>query len=96
MFVPAVVAGDVDGDGLKDLLIQSGGDELKVFPGTGNDGLFKKWVVSVEMALPLFNGKLEVLDIDTDGDDDLLVQFPGDAEAGSSPKVVAVTFDGEF
>ena len=96
VFVPAVVAGDVDGDGLKDLLIQSGGDELKVFPGTGNDGLFKKSAVSIEMALPLVNGKLDVLDIDTDGDDDLLVQFPGDAEAGSSPKVVAVTFDGEF
>ncbi len=96
VFVPAVLAGDVDGDGLKDLLVQNGDDELKIFAGTGGDSLFKKSAVDVEIALPLSSGKIDVLDIDTDGDDDLLVQFAGDKESGSPPKVVAVTFDGEF
>ena len=96
VFVPAVVAGDVDGDGLKDLLVQNGDDELKIFPGTGTEALFKKSPVNLDIALPLSSGKINALDIDADGDDDLLVQFPGDAETGSSPRVVAVMFDAEF
>jgi len=80
VFVPAVVAGDVDGDGLKDLLVQN----------------VKKSPVNLDIALPLSSGKINALDIDADGDDDLLVQFPGDAETGSSPRVVAVMFDAEF
>jgi len=96
VFVPAVLAGDVDGDGLKDLLVQNGDDELKVFAGTGGNGLFEKSALSIEIALPLASSKIDVLDIDVDGDDDLLVQFAADAATGTPPKVVAVTFDGEF
>jgi len=96
VFVPAVVAGDVDGDGLKDLLVQNGDDELKIFAGTGTQALFKKSPVSLDITLPLSSGKIDALDLDADGDDDLLVQFPADAEVGGSPRVAAVLFEGDL
>jgi len=96
VFVPAVLAGDVNGDGFKDLLVQNGSDELRVYAGIGSHALFEKSAINLQMALPLSSGKIEVLDIDNDGDDDLLAQFPANAEADTPPKVVALVFEGEL
>lgn len=93
IFIPAVLAGDVDGDGLKDLLVQQGDDALKVFAGTGTDTLFATKPVTVDLALPTSGGEMEVMDVDADGDDDLLVYVPADKDEDRVAQVAVVRFE---
>ena len=92
IFVPAVLAGDVDGDGLKDLLVQDGDDKLKVFIGQTGKRPFARSPLLIDMELPEGAGSVRVVNLDGDAIDDLLLVFDADKSAKQQPRVHAVRF----
>jgi len=92
IFVPAVLAGDVDGDGLKDLLVQDGNDTLKVFRGQTGKRPFARSPLLVDMELPEGAGSVRVVNLDGDAVDDLLVLFDADKAEKRQPRIHAVRF----
>lgn len=92
IFVPAVLAGDVDGDGLKDLLVQDGDDSLKVFLGQPGKRMFARQPETLDVELPLGNGDVQVVNLDGDADDDLLLVFDADKSEKRQPRIHALRF----
>lgn len=93
IFVPAVLAGDIDGDGLKDLLVQDGDDTLKVFKGQTGKKPFARSPLSLDIELPVGEGRVRVVNLDGDSDDDLLVLFAANKSQKHPPRVHAVRFE---
>lgn len=73
--VPAVEVADFDGDGLKDLMMQTRPDRLTFSRGVANDSLFSDDSTRVEVDLPR-NGELVVSeDVNDDGRADLIMRY---------------------
>ena len=67
-----VSAGDLTGDGMRDLVIQAGPTRVEVYPGTGDAGLFAKR--SIEVAVDLSDqGSVRLADLNGDGRDDMFM-----------------------
>lgn len=89
IFVPAILAADVDGDGRKDLLVQGGEDEMRIFAGVPGEQLFAAKGDRVRMPLPRDREAFSVFDLNADGRDDLVMVM---GERAEGKRVVTVTF----
>jgi len=73
--VPTVAVADFDGDGLKDLMMQTKPDRLSLSRGVADENLFAKKSTRIEVDLPR-NGELVASeDIDDDGRSDLVMRY---------------------
>ena len=70
-----VKLGDLDGDGLKDLILSDGDDELKIYLGDTSKRLFKKRAQDYDTQLPQDGNLVYINDLSHDGKDDLLIKF---------------------
>ena len=72
---PVVKLGDINGDGLEDLLLSAGGNKLRIYFGKTDNKLFFKRSISYKTRLPSDGDLVGVNDLNYDGKDDLLVSF---------------------
>lgn len=74
---PAVLLGDVDGNGLKDLLVGDRWDRLSVFLASSSPDPFQAPPVKIPVAMPAA-GDLHVrlADLDRDGREDVIIHHP--------------------
>ena len=73
--IPAVAVADFDGDGLKDLLMQTGTDELSLSQGVADDNLFTDESSRIDVDLPRNGDLVASEDIDDDGRADLVMRY---------------------
>jgi len=78
---PSVLLGDLNGDGLTDLLVQDGEDELRVYLGERGQGLFEKRAHRLELSMPREEFAW-MADVDGNGTQDLVLheRLPGRSE----------------
>ncbi len=79
-FYPAVLIGDVNGDGRSDLLMGKNRDELRVFLGVPGPDLFARRPQKVQVAMPSDEEYTWLVDLDQDGKQDVLVHHPSTTE----------------
>ena len=79
MHFPSLLFGDVNGDGLPDLLVQHGQKELHVFNGIPGPNLFAKKPQKVEVTMP-HEEYTRLADLNKDGVQDLLMHHPSTTE----------------
>lgn len=70
--------GDVNADGITDLLVPVGGTRIEVYAGTGDAKLFanKPSTIAVDFPDTTTPGGLVVADLNDDARDDLVIRFP--------------------
>lgn len=73
--VPAILAADFDGDEIKDLLVQQSREELKITLGDGSEQLFGGATHRVSTMLPRNGERIQPLDVDGNGLNDLVIQY---------------------
>ncbi|SFD09796.1 FG-GAP repeat domain-containing protein [Pseudoalteromonas denitrificans] len=66
---------DLDADGLKDLILSDGEDELDIYFGQSGKKLFSRRAVEFDTQLPKDGNSVSVSDLNDDGKDDLLLKF---------------------
>ncbi|MCY4056973.1 MAG: VCBS repeat-containing protein [Gammaproteobacteria bacterium] len=67
-----VSAGDLTGDGVRDLLVQANATRVDVYPGTGDAGLFAKRPIEVAVDLS-DQSSVRLADLNGDGRDDMFM-----------------------
>ena len=77
---PTILSGDVNGDGRMDLLAVERWDELSVYLGINNPQLLSKESLDVAVEVPVDERFVKVSDLNDDGHDDLVIQYPSDSE----------------
>jgi len=88
-FFPSVMIADANGDGIDDLLIQEGEDQLDVFLGTGDASLFLKSPTVIDVHMPSDPELIGVADLNRDGKVDLMMRH--EPSSGSKKVVVLVS-----
>ena len=73
--VPAIEVADFDGDGLKDLVMQTRSDRLTLSHGVANENLFADDSTRIEVDLPRNGGLVVSEDVDNDGRADLIMRY---------------------
>ena len=77
---PTILSGDVNGDGRMDLLAVERWDELSVYLGINSPQLLSKESLDVAVEVPVDERFVKVSDLNDDGHDDLIIQYPSDSE----------------
>ena len=77
---PTILSGDVNGDGRMDLLAVERWDELSVYLGMNSPQLLSKESLDVAVEVPVDERFVRVSDLNNDGHDDLVIQYPSDSE----------------
>ncbi|MFT4821794.1 MAG: hypothetical protein ACI9PN_002662 [Candidatus Azotimanducaceae bacterium] len=75
VFVPTVLIADVTGDGLADLLLQEGDDQLHIYVGEATDQLFADNPIEVFVAMPRDPDLVQLADLNHDGKQDLILEI---------------------
>jgi len=87
--IPALVVADFDGDGIKDLMLQSSANKLAFHRGLRSDDLFSSKAQTVKLDLP-GNGELvQSEDVDGDGRSDLIIRYDRSDSEEQSDKIKA-------
>ena len=73
--IAAVAVADFDGDGLKDLMMQTRPDQLSLSHGVANENLFADESIRIEVDLPRNGDLVASEDIDDDGRSDLVMRY---------------------
>ena len=73
--IPAVAVADFDGDGLKDLLMQTRPDQLSLSRGVAGDTLFTDESTNIEVDLPRNGDLVASEDVNDDGRADLVMRY---------------------
>ena len=73
--IPAVAVADFDGDGLKDLVIQTRSDRLSLSRGVADEILFSDESTDIEVVLPRNGDLVASEDVDGDGRSDLVMRY---------------------
>lgn len=73
--IPAFEVADFDGDGLQDLVLQSGGDELGYYHGIASDRLFDSLTTKIDVELPRNGELVDAVDANNDGRIDLVMRY---------------------
>ena len=79
-FFPAVLKGDVNGDGRSDLVVGQSPAELHVYLGVPGLGLLARQPQKVAVALPDDERKTRLVDLNKDGKQDILMHHPSITE----------------
>jgi hypothetical protein len=74
VFYPAVLMGDVNGDGRSDLLVGQSPEELRAFLGVSGPGLLAWQPQKVAATLPYDERKTWLVDLNKDGKQDILMR----------------------
>lgn len=75
VFFPSVLTADVSGDGLDDLIVQHRKDKLRIFTGTGDENLFSKKPVTIDLEMSTEPTFLDPQDLNGDGKLDMMMKF---------------------
>ena len=73
--IPAILVGDLDDDGLEELILQTEPDELSIRFGVRNEDLFDDEPVSRKVQLPRNGELVAVEDLNDDGRADLVIRY---------------------
>jgi hypothetical protein len=87
MDIPAIRVADFGGDGLQDLMMQSGPDRLSFYPGVPTDSLFARDSVKMDIELPRNGELVSTQDINNDRRADLVIRY-GAADGDKSAHAV--------
>lgn len=72
---PVVKLADLNGDGLKDLILSDDEDTLKIYFGAAGDSLFGHNAEKHDLKLPVDGGMLQSDDLNGDGKEDILIKY---------------------
>ena len=72
---PVVKLADLNGDGLKDLLLSEDESTLRIYLGKAGNGLFSRKAQEHELQLPTDGEMIMVEDLNDDGREDLLIKY---------------------
>jgi hypothetical protein len=73
--IAAIAVADFDGDGLKDLMMQTRPDQLSLSYGVADDNLFTDESSRIDVDLPRNGDLVASEDIDDDGRSDLVMRY---------------------
>ncbi len=89
-FFPAVLFGDVNGDGLADLLVGQSREELRVYAGVATSDLFAPRALEVAVATPSDEEFTWLVDLDRDGRQDVVMHHGSTDDEPTQPQRVTL------
>jgi hypothetical protein len=89
--VTALAAGDVDGDGRRDLVALTGRGEMWIFLGDGGGSFTREKVVPSPFGSACGGASVELADLDGDGRDEIVAAFAEESAARECPSSGGVT-----